>query len=146
MGSVKLWDMADARTWERRVHGHADAVYAVSWSADDRRLASASLDHSIRLWDAETGREIATLRGHTNWVEALSWSPDDRRLASGSHDGTIKLWDAGTGREIRTIPEWRRLPVLAVSWSARTVAGSPVPTSGRGRRSGTRIPARRPPR
>jgi Tol biopolymer transport system component len=88
----------------------------VNWSPDGRRLASSSLDHTIRIWDAATGRETKILSGHTKHVQGLSWSPDGQRLVSTSgdeHEGMVKLWDADTGSEITTL----RHTVTAVTWS-----------------------------
>ncbi|MGH9702704.1 MAG: caspase family protein, partial [Candidatus Acidiferrales bacterium] len=68
-----------------------------------RLLASGSQDKTIKLWDAETGRELRTLAGHSSRVNSVSFSPDGRTLASGSEDKTIKLWDVATGQEIRTL-------------------------------------------
>jgi len=69
----------------------------VGWSPDGRRLASASNDGTVKIWDPDAGQETATLRGHEDRVNAVSWSPDGQRLASASWDRTIRIWDASTG-------------------------------------------------
>jgi WD40 repeat protein len=60
------------------------------------RLASGSIDRTIRLWDIERSAETARLEGHTDWVMALA-PLSDGRLASGSNDKTIRLWDLKRG-------------------------------------------------
>jgi WD40 repeat protein len=66
----------------------------VSFSPDGRRLASASEDNTVRVWDAGSGQELLILKGHTDGVRAVSFSPDGRRLASASEDKTVRVWEA----------------------------------------------------
>ncbi|MGF1545716.1 MAG: hypothetical protein ACFCUG_00150 [Thiotrichales bacterium] len=73
--------------------GHTDRIRDVTVSPDGTRIASASGDHSIRVWDAHTSAHLFTLRGHTSWVESVAFSPDGRLLASGGRDAGVKLWD-----------------------------------------------------
>jgi WD40 repeat protein len=67
-------------------------VWAVAFSPDGRRLASAGGDKTIRIWDPATGALLATLEGHTDAVTSLAFSPDGAKLLSGSLDGTIRIW------------------------------------------------------
>jgi WD40 repeat protein len=73
--------------------GHTDNVYAIAYSPDGKRIATAGRD-SLRLWDAESSTEIVQLRGHTSFIWCLVFSPDGSQLASGSGDRTVRLWNA----------------------------------------------------
>ena len=55
---------------------------SVAFSPDGKRLASASRDGTVKVWDAATGQEIRTLKGHTGFVTSVAFSPDGKRLAS----------------------------------------------------------------
>jgi WD40 repeat protein len=70
-------------------------VRPLTFSPDGRTLATAGIGATVKLWDAATGKEKATLKGHTKLVAAVAFSQDGRALTSGSYDKTIKLRDLG---------------------------------------------------
>ncbi|MEH2282922.1 MAG: ribosome assembly protein 4, partial [Nostoc sp.] len=85
------------------LEGHSSEVRSVVFSPDGQRLASASSDNTIKLWDVATGKAVQTLTGHSARVNSVVFSPDGQRLASASDDKTIKLWDVATGKAVQTL-------------------------------------------
>jgi WD40 repeat protein len=79
------------------LEGHSSPVRSVVFSHDSKKVASASGDKTIRIWDAETGVCERELKGHSNSVNAVVFSHDSTKLASASYDKTIRIWDAETG-------------------------------------------------
>ena len=67
-------------------------------------VSGALIDRAVRVWDAETGQELYSLKGHASQVTSVAFSPDGSRLASASRDGTVKVWDATTSQEARAVP------------------------------------------
>jgi WD40 repeat protein len=79
--------------------GHTDAVRSIAFSPDGNRIASASSDRTIRVWDATTGEVVAgPFTEHASWVRSIAFSPDGQRIASASDDCTVRVWDAATGQ------------------------------------------------
>ena len=103
--------------WLRLLFDVPGLVTSVAFSPDGRTLASGSNDRTIKLWDVQKQREIATLTGHSYPVNSVAFSPDGRTLASGSNDKKIKLWDVRSQREIATLTGHR--------WWVNSVAFSP---------------------
>jgi tetratricopeptide (TPR) repeat protein len=77
-------------------------VYSVAFSPDGQRLASASSDQTVTIWDSATGKELFALKGHAGRVYGVAFSPDGQRLASANDDGFIHLWEtASVSREVQ---------------------------------------------
>jgi WD40 repeat protein len=135
-GDVRLWTVADGKL--ATVLEHAGPARAVAFSADGTRLAAASYDRTVRLWNAGTGGEERPLRGFTLPVTSLVFSPDGKRLAAGSggddpeRAGEVKVWDLAAGKE-GPAPQGHVdiVASLAYSRDSTLLAGNSVGSFGR---------------
>ena len=98
---ARLWQTLNQIREVNRFTGHRATVFDVAFSPEGDRLASASADHTVRLW-ALSGQAIATCSGHRDQVYSVAFHPDGRILASASADKTIRLWRRD-GVPIRTL-------------------------------------------
>jgi WD40 repeat protein len=97
--------------------GHNSYVTGVAFSPDGSLLATASGDHTARLWDTRTGAAVRTLTGHDEGVTGVAFSPDGSLLATVSGDLTARLWQAASGTLLRTMRTGYVSYVTGVSFS-----------------------------
>lgn len=110
----------DDRRVRRAVdHPHRGVVRGVAFDAVGGRLASASKDSSIRIWDPATGTEVRRLEGHRDWVNAVAMSEIDGqpKALTGSSDNTARLWDLNSGKTLQVFQghtDWLRAVAFGV--------------------------------
>ena len=88
------------QTWgncEFVLAGHDQPITSVSISPDGSRIASASIDRTVRIWNTTTGELERVLIGHSDTVNVILFSADGGHVVSGASDGKIRTWDVITG-------------------------------------------------
>jgi WD40 repeat protein len=98
---IRLWDLTTGKQIGRPLEGHRAWVSELLFWPDGKKLASASADQTIRLWDVtdpSNASSIRTLQGHRDEVWSLALVPGARYLVSGSKDGELLVWDASAAR------------------------------------------------
>jgi WD40 repeat protein len=78
----------DAYLGFRPLEGHTGSVNAVAVTPDGHRAVSASFDRMLRLWDVESGKEIATFTGEGE-VSSCAVAPDGRTIIAGERSGRV---------------------------------------------------------
>lgn len=120
--SIKLWNLEDSE--ETVLGNHTDTVNSIAFSPDGQRLVSGSDDYTLKLWDIEEKRHIATLRHITDYAQSqikkVAFSPDGQKIISaGFH---LKIWDIYTFKEILTIRHDEWIYTLAFSSDGELLA------------------------
>lgn len=113
---LRCWDVRHGTLLWTSQEAHADTVCDVAWSPDGRWLASASSDHSVRIWEVASGTEQQHLNGYDHYVEAVAWSPDGRCLASASWDHSVWVWEVGNAAKRQRF-NGHAEEVYGIAWS-----------------------------
>jgi WD40 repeat protein len=99
-GVVALWDAVKG-TKVMKEAGHELPITDITYSPDDKKLASAGADGRVLLWDVAARKKLLTLRDRSGTgVGSLAFAPDGRTLAAGLWDGSAIIWDVNTGRTV----------------------------------------------
>ena len=120
-GEVKVWDVATGKLVRSLDNLHSDTVFALRFSPDGTKLASASADKFLKVTNVADGKELKSFEGHTHHVLALDWSGDGKRLVTGGADSVVKVWDFESGEQLRTMNQAAK-GVMGLRW----VPGKPL--------------------
>jgi WD40 repeat protein/basic membrane lipoprotein Med (substrate-binding protein (PBP1-ABC) superfamily) len=132
-GAVKVWN---PKTWEemltlepgkevegklpgdaeRDEGGHKKDVESTAYSPDGQILATASLDGTVKLWNAASGEQLRTLLVDQNGAHEVAFSPDGRWLAAAG-SVRLRLWETSTWTQLRSWTAGSGQAVYAVDFS-----------------------------
>lgn len=120
-GRIAIWTAGKAEP-DTVLEGHEAPISALAASPDGTMLASASWDHTIRLWPL-SGGPARVLEGHTQNVNGVAFSPDGRTLVSVSYDLSVRIWPLSgpSAATVVTIPS--PLNAVAIGGDGEIAAG-----------------------
>jgi len=95
-------NLALARTFPQLLAtlSHRNSVVRAVFSPNGQRIVTASMDHTARLWNAASGKELARLEGHEDRVLHAAFSADGQRIVTASRDKTARVWNVADGQPV----------------------------------------------
>ncbi|KAG2757632.1 WD40 repeat-like protein [Suillus brevipes Sb2] len=135
-GTARQWEVESGETMTEPIEnilasietGH-EQVWAVVYSPDMTLIATGGWDGrnacSIKIWDAKTGKLVATLEGHTDLVRCLAWTKDGKTLISASVDSSIRTWNTTKWKQTAVLDEHTDVVrAIAISPNDRILASA----------------------
>ncbi|KIK37469.1 hypothetical protein CY34DRAFT_43057, partial [Suillus luteus UH-Slu-Lm8-n1] len=140
-GTARQWEVESGETMPEPIEnilasietGH-EYVFAVVYSPDTTLIATGGRDGpiseepiecSVKIWDAKSGKLVATLKGHTDIVCCLAWTKDGKTLISGSYDASIRTWDTTNWKQTAVLDEHTsHVFAIAISPNDRILASA----------------------
>jgi len=118
---VELWSLRGERL--AKLAGHQGLIGVAGFSPDDRRIISGSIDHTFRIWDPASSREIGrfTTSGSPGTVE---FDATGTRLITGTSDRMARMWDAATLQPLRSFEHTSAVEAAAVNADGSLLAGA----------------------
>ncbi|KAG2338950.1 WD40 repeat-like protein [Suillus weaverae] len=113
-GTARRWDVESGETILEPITTGYEHVWAVVYSPDMTLIATGGrngpwigepIEPSVKIWDAKTGKLVATLKGHTGAVRCMAWTKDGKTLISGSYDCSIRTWDTTKWEQTAVLKE-----------------------------------------
>jgi WD40 repeat protein len=125
---LQVWDTATGQL-QTIIHVPGISFDSAHLSPDGRRIVATARSwgrvkgtsgdvavytpNVARVWDADSGRELAVLRGHEGRVIRAAFSPDDKRIVTTAVDLTARIWDAASGRPLSVLRTEPHVPIWA---------------------------------
>lgn len=78
--------------------GIRHSARSIAFSRDGRLVAAGSLDRTVKVWDLNSGREIATL-ANGSMSTSLAFFPSEPIIAASGEDGSVQFWDVRSGKQ-----------------------------------------------
>lgn len=97
--TVFLWDMQTQKPIGKPMTGHTDVVKCVTFSSDNKLIASASQDKTVCIWDLSTQQKLGTPMEHLVTVQKIAFSPNNQLIAAASGI-TLYLWNIRTRQRV----------------------------------------------
>jgi len=115
-GRIAIRDMLAGGKVIRDFRGHLGSVRCVCWQPNGSKIASASVDGTIKVWDAAHDDPSTIQLSQPDQVTALAWSPDGTKLATGSRRMTPWIWDLDGVARPNALPGGYTPWTWAVAW------------------------------
>ncbi|CAG2116015.1 unnamed protein product, partial [Medioppia subpectinata] len=132
-GTIYIWDPKTGNQLGNALLAHKQWVNSMAWepfhsNTECRRLASASKDCSVRIWDTVLQKVDFTINGHLQSVTCVKWGGTGL-IYTASQDRTVKVWRSDTGVLCRTLEghaHWVNTLALSTDYAIRTAVFDPA--------------------
>ncbi|KAK3824000.1 MAG: WD40-repeat-containing domain protein [Linnemannia elongata] len=103
-GVGQLWMTSTGKQLAKlEKNGHSDEITEVAFSPCGQRIATASLDKTVRFWNALTGIAESIVINQSDAITCLSFSSNGTQLVTSGRDNIVRTWDAYTGKAIHVL-------------------------------------------
>ena len=125
--TIRIWDANTGKELQRLV-GHTYEVNSVAFSPDGKTIITGGgtstrprvdYDHTVRIWDADSGKELKKLEGFHSRIQSVVFSPDGTKFVIAT-DTTAQIWDVESGVEMKKL----QLPVRTIGGKASAAFSS----------------------